>query len=81
MVLSSYSVESTPTDDVFTASRKYFDERQVLVSMKVAGRWLSAKKKWEEEGETWSKFCGRSITGQIGLSRDTSPQPKSGLAG
>jgi hypothetical protein len=50
VVLSSYSVESTPTDDVFTASRKYFDERQVLVSAKVAGRWSLAVSKEEMGG-------------------------------
>jgi hypothetical protein len=56
VVLSSYSVELTPTDDVFTASRKCPDGRQVLVSTKVVGRWLSAKKEWEEEGKARLKF-------------------------
>ena len=83
VVLSSYSVESTPTDDVFTASRKCPDERQVLVSTKVIGGWLSAKKEWEEERKTRLKFSAGLLLVKLGLAETpaTSHQPKRGLTG
>jgi len=85
VVLSSYSVESTPTDDVFTASRKCPDGRQVLalVSTKVVGRWLPAKKEWEEEGKARLKFSPGLLLVKLGLAETpaTSHQPKRGLTG
>ena len=70
VVLSSYSVESTQTDDVFTASRKYFDERQVLAVTK------------EEMGGRRKNVVRSSATGlllvKLGLVETPAPSPKGG---